>query len=511
MRNFTEMGYETITVIRSEYPPQIGKCLSISPVLWIQTSEKEDGSKEEKRYFVFAKNNCIKQIYEIGQALNDYIDGIITPCGNILPVNRKIEFLDSEGIGLECVNGKLKFVVKAPLDPSLGGTGFITYNDGDILVGNQDGKLSILLKGEIGQVLGVKPDGTIGFITSSATAPIQRFSVSPCGELTPDTLSKVGLELSDNFTCELSEDKSVAKIDVKTSASDGINKIITPCGAIEPIDRIVKLTMSEGLDITCTSNELTTKLKVPVASNLGGTGIQQYNKGDVLIGKEDGTLEKLGKGAIGQVLGIDTNGNLSYITPSVVPGTNKVVMASARFPWAQRAAWGINNFLPVGGQGGIKFIKLRDQDGDNFEANNLLLGDGSRDNYLRYICPYDGVVAVNYRFTMEVNNLDKITYLETWTCCLGDGEPYENFRRTARFDTFTNYIRKTTYGTDLVPVQKKDSLFIAINVSREPMDNTLVPSMYSFWGGDEGRICDSCISFSYTQFGNTKIPTMEEL
>lgn len=164
MRNFTEMGYETITVIRSEYPPQIGKCLSISPVLWIQNSEKEDGSKEEKRYFVFAKNNCIKQIYEIGQALNDYIDGIITPCGNILPINNKVEFLDSEGIGLECVEGKLKFVIKAPLDSSLGGTGFITYNDGDILVGNQDGKLSILLKGQIGQALGIKEDGTVGYI-----------------------------------------------------------------------------------------------------------------------------------------------------------------------------------------------------------------------------------------------------------------------------------------------------------------------------------------------------------
>lgn len=42
MRNFTEMGYETITVIRSEYPPEIGKCLSISPVLWIQSIEKEN-------------------------------------------------------------------------------------------------------------------------------------------------------------------------------------------------------------------------------------------------------------------------------------------------------------------------------------------------------------------------------------------------------------------------------------------------------------------------------------
>lgn len=453
MRNITKTGYEALTIIRSLNDPTIGFGLDISPVLWINECK-------DTKFFVFAPQGCINQIYELSSALNDYIDGIITPCGNILPINNKVEFLDSEGIGLECVEGKLKFVIKAPLDPSLGGTGFITYNDGDILVGNQDGKLSILLKGEIGQVLGVKPDGTVGFITSSA--------------------------------------------------SEGINEIITPCGRLNPIDGAIKLTIGEGLEATCTSNELTTKLKVPVTSNLGGTGLQQYNKGDVLVGKEDGTLEKLGKGAIGQVLGIDSNGNLSYITPSVVPGTNKVVMAFARFPWGQRATWRTNNFYVVGGEGGITFIKLRDQDGDNFQANNLILGNGTLNNYLHYVCPYDGVVAVNYRFTMEVNNLDKLTYLQTWTCCLGDGEPYESYRRTARFDTFTNYTRKTTYATDLIPVQKKDSLFVAINVSREPSDPSLTASMYSFWGGDEGRVCDSCISFTYTQFGNTKIPTMEE-
>lgn len=439
------------------------------------------------------------------------IQKIISSCGELIPQAGVIEITNGTGLEAVCEGNKLTIRIKIPIETNIGGTGQTEYNENDLLIGDDQGKLKKLPKGEVGQFLGIKEDGSVGYISGSIQAPIQRFSVAPCGELTPDALSKVGLELSENFTCELSEDKSIAKIDVKGSPSDGINKIITSCGIIEPIDRTVKLTIGEGLEGTCTSNELTTQLKVPVTSNLGGTGIQQYNKGDVLIGKEDGTLEKLPKGAIGQVLGIDTNGNLSYITPSVVPGTNKVVMASARFPWAQRAAWGINNFLPVGGQGGIKFIKLRDQDGDNFEANNLILGNGSFDDYLRYICPYDGVVAVNYRFTMEINNLDKLTYLQTWTCCLGDGEPYENFRRTARFDTFTNYTRKTTYGTDLVPVQKKDSLFIAINVSREPMDNTLVPSMYSFWGGDEGRICDSCISFTYVQFGNTKIPTLEEL
>lgn len=164
MRNFTEMGYETLTIIRSQYAPQIGKCLDISPVLWIQTIENEDGSKEEKKYFVFSRNNCIKEIYELSQAINDYIDGIITPCGTILPISNKIEFLSSEVIDIECVDGKIRFAIKAPLDPSLGGTGFITYNEGDILVGNPDGKLSILLKGQIGQALGIKADGTVGYI-----------------------------------------------------------------------------------------------------------------------------------------------------------------------------------------------------------------------------------------------------------------------------------------------------------------------------------------------------------
>lgn len=157
MRNITKTGYEALTIVRSLNDPTLGFGLAISPSLWINECN-------HKKFFVFAPQGCISEIYELSQAINDYIDGIITPCGTILPINNKIEFLSSEGIDIECIEGKIRFVIKAPLDPSLGGTGFITYNEGDILVGNKDGKLSILLKGQIGQALGIKEDGTVGYI-----------------------------------------------------------------------------------------------------------------------------------------------------------------------------------------------------------------------------------------------------------------------------------------------------------------------------------------------------------
>lgn len=157
MRNITKTGYEALTIVRSLNDPTLGFGLAISPSLWINECN-------HKKFFVFAPQGCISEIYELSQAINDYIDGIITPCGTILPIDNKIEFLSSEGIDIECVEGKIRFVIKAPLDTSLGGTGYITYNEGDILVGNKDGKLSILLKGQIGQAIGIKEDGTVGYI-----------------------------------------------------------------------------------------------------------------------------------------------------------------------------------------------------------------------------------------------------------------------------------------------------------------------------------------------------------
>lgn len=336
MRNITKTGYEALTIIRSMNDPTIGFGLDISPALWINECK-------DTKFFVFAPQGCINQIYELSDSLNDYIDGIITPCGNILPINNKIEFLESEGIGLECVEGKLKFIIKAPLDPSLGGTGFITYNDGDILLGNQDGKLSILLKGEIGQVLGVKPDGTVGFITSSA--------------------------------------------------SEGINEIITPCGRLKPIDGAIKLTMGEGLETTCTGEELTTKLKVPVPSNFGGTGIQQYNKGDLLIGKDDGSLEKLPKGTSGQVLGIKSDGTLGYINSSI-----------NNFP--KCTAYLISNTSDVIGDENIYFLGSTDtafsitsQIGDGFYTGN------ANGNPASYTCKENG----DYLFNL--NTLYKVKFI----------------------------------------------------------------------------------------------------
>lgn len=186
-------------------------------------------------------------------------------------------------------------------------------------------------------------------------------------------------------------------------------------------------------------------------------------------------------------------------------GKSKVVAASARLAWQTEVPWQTNNQYPVGSQGGVTMVKLRDQDGDNFDATNLIVGDGTFLNYLRYIAPYDGMLAITYRFTFEVNNLDALTYLQTWAI-YGDPNDFTNKRFLVDFDCFAVDKRKTTSGTTIIPIQAGEFASISVNISREPSDPGLTAKMISFWGGDMRNGCDSCLTFSYTQFGNTKRP-----
>ena len=61
MKNITQSGYETITVVRSQYEPTTGQCLTISPVLWIYENPH---TKEKKYFLVLASNNCVNYIFE---------------------------------------------------------------------------------------------------------------------------------------------------------------------------------------------------------------------------------------------------------------------------------------------------------------------------------------------------------------------------------------------------------------------------------------------------------------
>lgn len=321
-----------------------------------------------------------------------------------------------------------------------------------------------------------------------------------CEEMCIDILTGFGLKGGGNVCAGES-----LTIELDADIAGGLKAITTPCGDITPIDGKVKITPSADFELTCTGNELLIALKTPLSPTIGGTGIIEYSKGDVLVGKTDGTLEKLPQGNPGQVLGINPSGNLAYITPSIVPGTSKVVAASARLAWQAEVPWQTNVQMPVGGVGGVALIKLRDQDGDNFDATNLILGDGTPLNYLRYIAPYDGMLAITYRFTFEVNNLDSLTYLQTWAI-YGDPNDFTNKRFLVDFDCFAVDKRKTTSGTTIIPIQAGEFASISVNVSREPADPGLTAKMISFWGGDMGDGCDSCLTFSYTQFGNTKRP-----
>lgn len=78
MKNITQSGYETITVVRSQYDPVIGQCLTISPVLWIKESKDKD--IEDQKYFVFARNGCIRDIFDIKDPIPLEI---LTECGYV--------------------------------------------------------------------------------------------------------------------------------------------------------------------------------------------------------------------------------------------------------------------------------------------------------------------------------------------------------------------------------------------------------------------------------------------
>lgn len=223
-------------------------------------------------------------------------------------------------------------------------------------------------------------------------------------------------------------------------------------------------------------------LKNPLPTTSGGTGLNQL-------------------GQIGQVLGIDSNGKLAYIDVSGT-GTKKVVAATARFPTGE-IPWLTNAPYDIGGVGGISAIKVRDQDGDNFQANNLIIGDGTAQNYLRYIVPYSGLWATSYQFTFEVNNTDKPTFIDSR---LRWGKSYENSLFLAEFDNFSSDARrKSVVGTKIMPLEKGDQVWVQVNVKREPSDPSLTAKMATFWNPPG---FDSYIGFGLIEEGNVTIPTL---
>lgn len=223
-------------------------------------------------------------------------------------------------------------------------------------------------------------------------------------------------------------------------------------------------------------------LKNPLPTTSGGTGLNQL-------------------GQVGQVLDIDSNGKLAYIDVSG-SGSGKVVCATARFPTGE-IPWLTNASYDIGGVGGVSAIKVRDQDGNNFQENNLITGNGTAENYLRYIVPYSGLWAISYQFTFEVNNTDKPTFLDSR---LRWGKSYENSLWLAEFDNFSSDARrKSVTSTKILPFEKGDQVWVQVNVKREPSDPSLTAKMATFWNPPG---FDSYIGFGLIQEGNVTIPTV---
>lgn len=456
MRNFTEMGYETITVIRSEYPPIIGKCLSISPVLWIQSIEKENSvDKEEKRFFIFSRNNCIKEIYEISQAINDYIDGIITSCGTILPIDNKIEFLSSEGIDIECVDGKIRFAIKAPLDPSLGGTGFITYNEGDILVGNKDGKLSILLKGQIGQALGIKEDGTIGYIDTIQKCPTET-------EITENAFPRW-----DNEGKCLKNSKTIQDDDGNITTHTSFDGVLTDSyrnnfnGVDKHALREVAVGAGAGLPIF----------------RINRVGTQVW---DLACARDDKSFYIRGTNEtkpseVGDILRLYKNGIFTAINQP--KASCRLTKKTPNFP--------INEWFTIGSN--LAFEKIRDEDGFNKSANNLNLGGSADGTYITL--PYKGTWDIGYQFVIDVT-LNTIQVLVEFRVCWGKSPDYQRLK--SQF-YITNEYYRTIEGSKRLPLEEGDRVFFQIRC------NNGNPYLNTFASAQDNEI-DNYIGFLYLGF-----------
>lgn len=147
------------------------------------------------------------------------IEKIISSCGELIPQSGVIEITNGDGLEAVCEGNKLTIRIKIPIETNIGGTGQTEYNENDLLIGDNTGKLKKLGKGEVGQLLGVKEDGSVGYISGSVEVPIKKFSVSPCGDLAPNSEGQIGLELNDYFTCELNQDRNIAKLGLKNNPS----------------------------------------------------------------------------------------------------------------------------------------------------------------------------------------------------------------------------------------------------------------------------------------------------
>ena len=175
------------------------------------------------------------------------------------------------------VNNYLNLSNNIVIQPSNGGTGQGRYANGDLLIGNPSSSLSILSKGQVGQILMVNPLGNVTWSNNSGGVPYST------------TTSAGVVELATN---------------AQTIAGSLNDVAITPSNlsaAFNSPGEIGSNVPSTGsfTALTTGSFELTGDL---VQSNEGGTGCGTYNKGDLLTGNSSNGLSTVHIGADGLFL-----------------------------------------------------------------------------------------------------------------------------------------------------------------------------------------------------------------
>jgi hypothetical protein len=193
------------------------------------------------------------------------------------------------------VKGNLSLSSSVPA--SRGGSGYSSYQKGDILVGNASNTLTKLSVGADGQ-----------FLQSDPTAP-NGMSWGPFS---------TGSQLSSGTT----------QIN-PASNTDAINYAITN-EALVPSNMptvfansptIGSIAPNTGNFTNVSATNFVSNAPIPV--NQGGLGVRIFKKGDILVGNNTGTLNKLSAGVDNQLLSIDNLGNLRWIDPPVSkPGGN---------------------------------------------------------------------------------------------------------------------------------------------------------------------------------------------
>jgi hypothetical protein len=160
--------------------------------------------------------------------------------------------------------------------------------------------------------------------------------------------------------------------------------------------------------------------------------------------------------------------------------------------------WHPNGSYRIGGQGTSNdvFEKRMDREEENLNANNLTLGTGDPNEYLKYFCKYPGLLLVEYNLMFKCNNLDKPTYIEHSICWGKEYGKEEKLHVRQAFSDGRNAVM-TICRSQTIVVEEGDYASIEVNVSRDPSDPNFKVCLHPY---HLGIWLDNYVSFTLTKF-----------